>query len=240
MPLEALPILQGYLWRLLPLLGLFALWLWLTPRSQAGMHVLILLLAFVCTRDMMTPSAIWALGGEPPLRFHANPWVLAALGTGSLALLGLLARGLPTCWQWVVGFKGNRTAGIALGVAAGCLIGLPIRLHLGLGLAPLPWLLGFATLALAGNALEEVLFRGMLQGLLEQHTSPWRAALGSACAFAACHGYLALVLTDLGWPVMLFTFVEGLVCAAVRLKWGTWPAAAAHGSAILLIGAPLA
>lgn len=52
-------------------------------------------------------------------------------------------------------------------------------------------------------------------------------------------GYLAFVLTDVGWPIILFTLVEGLMCAQVRLRFATWPATATHGTAILLVGAPL-
>ncbi|MDF0730879.1 CPBP family intramembrane metalloprotease [Pseudomonas entomophila] len=240
MAFEALPVLLGYLWRIFPIMGLFAVWLYSTPRAQTRMRVLILIFAFVCIRDMMTPAGLWVVGGEPPLRFHANPWALALLGVGSIVLIAMLARFLPLCWRLVVGFKGNRTTGMAVGIAAGCCIGLPIRLHLALEQAPLLWLLCFALFAFAGNALEEVLFRGMLQGQLERHTTAQRAALGSAFAFCACHSYLAFVLTQLGWPIVLFTLVEGLVCSQVRLKFGTWPATATHGTAILLIGAPLA
>ncbi|WP_309109608.1 CPBP family intramembrane glutamic endopeptidase [Pseudomonas brassicacearum] len=136
-------------------------------------------------------------------------------------------------------FKGNRVVGFTMGVMAGCMIGIPLRLHQGIELAAAPWLLGFAAFALGGSALEEVLFRGMLQGLLERHTSPIRAALGSAIAFSACHLYLAFMLTQVGWPILAFTFFEGLVCASVRLKWGTVPAIAAHGTAIGLLGIPL-
>ncbi|VVN40702.1 hypothetical protein PS862_04030 [Pseudomonas fluorescens] len=94
-------------------------------------------------------------------------------------------------------------------------------------------------LAFGGNALEEVLFRGFLQGHLEHHTSALRAALVSAVAFAACHAFLALRVTRIGWPILLFTLVEGLVCSFVRVRYGVNAATAAHGTAILLIAAPM-
>lgn len=240
MAFEALPVLLGYLWRIFPIMGLCAVWLCSTPRAQTGMQLLILIFAFIGIRDMMTPCGLWHLGGEPPLRFHRNHWVLALLGLGSINLIAMLAQFLPRCWRLVVGFKGNCTTGLAIGITAGCIIGLPIRYYLELELAPFLWLFCFALFAFAGNALEEVLFRGMLQSQLERHTTAQRAALCSACAFCACHSYLAFVLTDHGWPIVLFTMVEGLICSQVRLKFGTWPATATHGTAILMIGAPLA
>ena len=65
-----------------------------------------------------------------------------------------------------------------------------------------------------------------------------RAALISGVAFAACHAFLALSVTQLGWPVLLFTLLEGLACALVRMRYGVLPAALAHGTAILLIAVP--
>lgn len=235
----ALSALLNYLLLVMPLLGLFALWYCLTPQRHTGLRLAIVLIGFICARDLMTPHELWRLGGHPALQFHANGWVLVALGGSSVVLIAVLARCAPALWQLVVAFKGNRATGLAMGVAAGCAIGLPVRLYLGVEVAALPWLLGFAVLAFAGNALEEVLFRGMLQGLLERSTSAQRAAWGSAIAFCACHVYLAFILTSAGWPVMLFTFVEGIACAQIRLRWGTVPAIATHGTAICLIGAAM-
>ncbi|WP_295475715.1 CPBP family intramembrane glutamic endopeptidase [uncultured Pseudomonas sp.] len=227
-----------YFGRLIPALALFTAWLALTPRTQTSHRLLVLIIAFMFTRDLMTPSGLWSLGGAEPLRFHHDPAVLAALGLASLGVIALLARLLPECWRSVVGFKGPRLGGIVMGIAAGCVMGLPLRLYLGLEVGSLTWLAGFALLAMGGNALEEVLFRGMLQGSLEQQMGPCKAALGSAVAFSACHAYLAFVLTDIGWPILLFTFIEGLLCAFVRLKRGTVPAIATHAVIIGLLGAP--
>lgn len=77
-----------------------------------------------------------------------------------------------------------------------------------------------------------------MQGYLEQHVTPLRAALGSGVAFAACHGFLALSVTQLGWPVLLFTLIEGLACALVRMRYGVLAATLTHGAAILLITVP--
>ncbi|MFB3802764.1 type II CAAX prenyl endopeptidase Rce1 family protein [Pseudomonas sp. K1(2024)] len=82
-------------------------------------------------------------------------------------------------------------------------------------------------------------FEVYCRAFLETQTSAQRAALCSAVAFSACHVYLAFMLTQAGWPIILFTLVEGLVCAQVRLWWGTVPAVLAHGTAIALLGVPM-
>ncbi|MCP2052762.1 UNVERIFIED_ORG: membrane protease YdiL (CAAX protease family) [Pseudomonas fluorescens] len=141
--------------------------------------------------------------------------------------------------RWTLG---NPWVGMAAGIVVGCLIGVPLRVYQGIDANQLHgywvWLPGMVVLAYGANALEEVLFRGFLQGYLEQQVSPLRAALISGVAFAACHGFLALSVTQLGWPVLLFTLIEGLACALVRMRYGVLPAALAHGTAILLIAVP--
>nr|WP_218172359.1 CPBP family intramembrane glutamic endopeptidase [Pseudomonas sp. F8002] len=225
---------------LLPGLILFGLWFGLTPKTLPGLRIVILLLAFVLMRDAMTPLGMWSLSREVQIEFTANPWVLAALGGLSLGLIALLARLAPELWQLTVLFKGNRWAGLAVGLGAGCLIGLPLRLYQGIEPVYWAWLMGMLVLAYCANALEEVLFRGFLQGYLEQHVTPLRAALLSGLAFAACHSFLSLSVTQLGWPVLAFTLIEGLACGLVRMRYGVVAATATHGTTILLIAVPMA
>lgn len=236
---EAFAVLVHYGIYLLPGLILFGLWFGLMPKTLPGLRIVILLLAFVLMRDAMTPLGMWSLSREVQIEFTANPWVLAALGGLSLGLIALLARLAPELWQLTVLFKGNRWAGLALGLGAGCLIGLPLRLYQGIEPVYWAWLMGMLVLAYCANALEEVLFRGFLQGYLEQHVTPLRAALLSGLAFAACHSFLALSVTQLGWPVLAFTLIEGLACGLVRMRYGVVAATATHGTAILLIAVPM-
>ena len=237
---EAFAVLVHYGIYLLPGLILFGLWFGLTPKTLPGLRIVILLLAFVLMRDAMTPLGMWSLSREVQIEFTANPWVLAALGGLSLGLIALLARLAPELWQLTVLFKGNRWAGLAVGLGAGCLIGLPLRLYQGIEPVYWAWLMGMLVLAYCANALEEVLFRGFLQGYLEQHVTPLRAALLSGLAFAACHSFLALSVTQLGWPVLAFTLIEGVACGLVRMRYGVVAATATHGTTILLIAVPMA
>lgn len=129
-----------------------------------------------------------------------------------------------------------------VGLAAGAAVALPLLLLNGLNVdrfAQVPWMLGMIILAYGGNALEEVLFRGFLQGYLETLTSPLRAALTSGVAFAACHSFLAFTVTQIGWPILAFTLVEGIICALVRMRYGLIPAILTHGTAILMISVPM-
>lgn len=240
---EGLSLLIDYGIYLVPGLSLCALWFWLTPKTQSGLRIAILLLSFVLMRDVMTPLGLWSLSGDVQIGFISNPFVVAALGVLSLAIIAALARIAPDLWELVVWRKRNLVVGLTLGITIGCAIGAPLRLYQGIDPGEMagywPWLLGMVVLAYGGNALEEVLFRGFLQGYLEQHTTALRAALISAVAFSTCHSFLALSVTRIGWPILLFTLVEGLACAFVRMRYGVIAATAVHGTAILLIAVPM-
>nr|WP_256262073.1 CPBP family intramembrane glutamic endopeptidase [Pseudomonas costantinii] len=239
---EGMLVLTKYVTYLTPGLLLFGLWFALTPKSLTAMRILILLAAFVLMRDAMTPLGMWALSSEVQIAFTNNAFVLAALGGLSVLLIILLARIAPELWRLIRWSIGNPGIGLAVGIVVGCLIGVPLRVYQGISASEIHgywvWLPGMVVLAYGANALEEVLFRGFLQGYLEQQVSPLRAALISGVAFAACHAFLALSVTQLGWPVLLFTLIEGLACALVRMRYGVLPATLAHGTAILLIAVP--
>lgn len=239
---EGLRVLVNYAAHLSPGLLLFGLWFALTPKAMPAMRIVILLAVFVLMRDVMTPLGLWTLGSEVQIGFTANTFVLSALAGLSVLVILLLARIAPDLWPLVRWSIGHPAVGIFVGLAVGCLIGLPLRVYQGIDASALHgywvWLPGMVVLAYGANALEEVLFRGFLQGYLEQQVTPLRAAVISGVAFAACHGFLALSVTQLGWPVLVFTLIEGLGCALVRMRYGVLAATAAHGTAILLIAVP--
>ena len=139
--------------------------------------------------------------------------------------------------------KGSLVEGAAVGLCAGAAIGLGAAAVS--GLSPMLWdfapgfILALVILVYGGNLLEEVLFRGYLQGRLESYVTPLRAALLSGLVFAACHSYLAITVTNAGWPILVFTAIEGITCGFVRLRYGIWAAALTHGTAILLVAMPM-
>lgn len=242
MIIEGVRVLANYATHLTPGLLLFGLWFALTPRTLTVIRIVLLLMAFVLMRDVMTPLGLWALGSEVQIAFSENALVLSALGGLSVLTIMLLARVAPDLWSLIRWFIGNPGIGLLVGLGVGCLIGVPLRVYQGIDTSQIHgywvWLPGLVVLAYGANALEEVLFRGFLQGYLEQHTAPLRAALISGVAFAASHTFLALSVTQLGWPILVFTLIEGLACALVRMRYGVLPATIAHGTAILLISVP--
>lgn len=96
---------------------------------------------------------------------------------------------------------------------------------------------GIIAVALIGNFYEELLFRGFLQDYLQTDigTSRLSAALISGIAFAAGHSFLAVTVTSVGAPLLLFALYEGIIAGLVRMRWGLLPAVLSHGGAILLL-----
>lgn len=219
----------------------------LRGRATVQLRVLLYVLAFVLLRDAMTPLGLWRIGVTDGrafwLRFVDDAVVLVVLAVTSLLVavaLPRLDRDVTVRW----GRLGPRplvegVAGVAVIVAPVALVGwgVPVAARGG----AVAWSLVPAVLLLAflGNLLEEVLFRGALQGELARHLSPAATVLASGLLFGAGHVFLATTVTDLGWPVLVFTTWEGVVCAWLAQRHGVLAATVAHGGAIAALATGL-
>ena len=232
--------LLTYFQSLTPGFLVFAGLLVVVPRSLTLMRILLHIAFFVLARDAMTRSGFWQIG-PGSLRFTASSVTLLMLACVSIALfMGVfgLERGARAGMRWC---GMSLPASLATGIAGALLItGIAAALKAAFVLPSLarpaadlwPVLLVFA---LAGNAYEELLFRGMLQNHLGATMTARRAALLSGLFFCLCHAYLATTVTTIGAPVLLFTLLEGLVAAFIYIRAGLLGAALAHGLAIALL-----
>ena len=93
--------------------------------------------------------------------------------------------------------------------------------------------------ALLGNLLEESLFRGYVYGWLAERMPPIKAGISSGVVFAFCHVFLAITVTDIGYPLLVFTLWEGIIAGIVGAKGGVIPATVTHGGAIFLLASGL-
>lgn len=233
--------------RLLPGLTVLAAAFVALGRSAPLLRIVVLVLGFVLLRDAMTPLGLWSLGTAPNgvlwVRFAPEPVVLVGLGAFGVLLSLAIAYGPADLRGLVVwGGLGPRALRDALGAAAVVLVPLVVLLRTvpvdqrggAVAVALLPAL---AVVAFGGNLLEEVLFRGLLQGYLAGPLGydAVRTVLLSGLLFASGHVFLASTVTDLGWPVLAFTLAEGLACAWVRLRHGVLAATVTHGTVILVL-----
>lgn len=245
---SVIPELLAYLWRVLPGLVLIGAW-YALARRVPPLRIMALIMGFILIRDAMTPAGLWRFGrtdsGVLWVRFTEDVPILLVIGV----LAGVLAVALPRLdpeLGVLVRWGSLRPVPLLYGLAGGLGAAAPALILLAGtplgergGAVPAGVLAVLALFCLAGNLLEEVLFRGFLQGYVEPRLGPVRAALLSAVVFAACHAFLASTVTAVGWPLLLFTLYEGLICAHLRLRHGVLPAALAHGLAILLLASGL-
>ncbi|WP_223168068.1 CPBP family intramembrane glutamic endopeptidase [Nonomuraea sp. SYSU D8015] len=244
-----LPDLLNYGARILPgLLLIGASFALARAERDPLLRILTLVFGFVLVRDAMTPLGFWRLGtaGEVPwLRFTDQAGVLLVFALGTVAATAgvlCLDGGLRSLVRWGRLTPVTLACGLGGGVLAAApvlLLSLPTPLSERGGAVAVTLLPVLLLFSLAGNLAEEVLFRGLLQGRLEQHAGAVRAAVLSALLFAACHVFLASTVTDVGWPLLAFTLYEGLICAFLRLRSGVIAAALAHGTAIFLLAGAL-
>lgn len=239
----------AYAWRITPGFILIAITCLLLPRQSTISRIFMLVFAFILVRDAMTPAGYWQFGVSENtiwLRFAEDGRLLVILGAASI-LFTLLALRLNKSMKINLEWLGtNKVASILVGFVGALVVVTPVLLSYlfvpveerGGAVPPSLWL-PLLFLALSGNWLEEVLFRGYMQGYLSQLTGQWKAVLLSGLLFAVGHIFLSATVTDLGFVVLLFTFYEGLICAAVRMNHGIIASTLTHGTAIFILAAGL-
>ena len=236
--------LIDYAMRVLPGLLLLTMLFILLPKKQLLLRIVVLILGFILLRDAMTPVGFWSFGVSLPavwLRFTDDVLVLWMLGAMSLGAVGLLlaSKDLRKLVRWG---KARSPGAYIVGIVTGVLVALPfvatgltVDISARGGSVAVALLPALLFMALAGNLLEELIFRGFYQSYLEKHMAGMRAVITSGLTFAAAHVFLASTVTDLGWPILVFVTIEGLACAFVYRHYGLIAAALTHGIAIFVL-----
>lgn len=222
----------------------YAALLMATPRDQTVLRISLHIAFFVLARDAMTRSGFWQISAGT-LRFTADSLVLLCLSALSVGLcLGIFW--LERQARHGIAWWGPRVlTSVSLGVAGAVLIAAVVAvLKAAFALPSIPapaadTLAVLVVFTLAGNAYEELLFRGMLQNTLAKSMPAQRAAWVSALFFCLCHAYLATTVTTVGTPVLLFTLLEGCVAAFVYIRAGLLGATLTHGLAIAALATGL-
>ncbi|MEZ0227420.1 MAG: lysostaphin resistance A-like protein [Planctomycetota bacterium] len=233
-------VLSDYLVRIAPGIAVGAAFLALLPRRAVELRIVTYILLFVLARDAMTPLGMWSVDATT-LRLPHDGGLLVALGLLSAGCVALIHLVEPELRPLVVWRKGSPIAALAVGAGGALAVAaLPFAYHRATTTVALPAvqpspLVPLAFMALLGNLLEEYLFRGLLQGSLEKQVTPARAALLSGVAFGLFHMFLALTVTSVGAPLLVFTVYEGVIAGFVRMRHGVLAAALAHGGGIFLI-----
>lgn len=239
--------LVNYTVRVGPGIAIALLFLALLPRTQPEFRIFPYIVAFILIRDGITPLGLWWFGEGTVfwMRMNTDPGLVLFVGSVCFGVALLMNAVEPELRRLVVWFRGARSTAIAGGLAGAAIIWLPfMALYSSIPIAArggpvdsAAWL-PFVSMCLLINFYEELLFRGYLQGYLERHVSPLRAAMTSGIAFCFGHLFLAITVTDT--PALIyFTLYEGLVASLVRMRFGTIPSILTHGLGIVPLVAGL-
>jgi membrane protease YdiL (CAAX protease family) len=230
------------------------------PKKCVELRITLFIVGFVLIRDTMTPFGLWRIGssnGVLWLEFIESPEILMILAFGSIILVVIFRMMDPSIFDLVIFKKRGVMDSLVVGFAGavllcGTILMMRVLVSSDNGMfdssssssSSSTWdrsniVLKFSILnvCLMGNFMEEVLFRGFLQGHLEtiDGIGDKRAALFSGVAFSVFHVFLANSVTQLGNPLLFFTLLEGTVCAMIRLRGGVIASTITHGLTIFAI-----
>ncbi|SEN92006.1 hypothetical protein SAMN04488134_102283 [Amphibacillus marinus] len=242
-------LLLQYSANIIPGLVLFGLVYYFIPKSEKAVRILLLIFGFVLIRDAMTPLKMWDLGVTDFvmwLRFSNDLFVVVVLGATSLLLTLVIIHLNKDFSIYLVWFGVKKGRSLLVGLIGAGVVILPfavlnstIPIELRGGEVANHFILAILWLGLTGNFLEEVLFRGYLQGYFAEKVGRNKAVFLSGATFAVGHTFLAISVTTLGIGILLFTLYEGLICAWVRKDHGIIAATLTHGLAIFFLATGL-
>ncbi|MFD3221776.1 lysostaphin resistance A-like protein [Staphylococcus saprophyticus] len=237
--------LLEYSIRITPGLVILTLTYILLPKKSIASKLFLLIFGFILIRDSMTPMEFWQFGISEKtvwLRFIDDGLILFVLALTSLGLtFGIIYLNKPLN-KYLIWFGNNKVMSLVVGFIGAVIVLAPIlMMSIGTpieergGVVSPDLLVPLLVLAIFGNFMEEVLFRGYLQGYFEKLSGPWRAVVLSGLLFATGHIFLAITVTDLGVAILLFTLYEGFICAIVRMNHGIIAATLTHGLTIFVL-----
>lgn len=235
--------LWNYALRMLSALLGFGILLALIPRKLLPLRIFVLIWLFVLIRDGMTPAGLWRISYALEIRFVEQPMTLIWLALSSLVFVAFshfYVERLDVRKLWI---KRSVGSAIGLGLVSGLAIAvLPFLFRRTTNMENTPgpdsvaMILAVFALTFVGNLLEETLFRANLQNWLSHFKLPsWQVILLSGATFSLGHVFLSFTVTNLGWPILAFTFYEGVICAYLRERTGLLAAVTGHGLGIFLV-----
>jgi membrane protease YdiL (CAAX protease family) len=240
-----LDTLSVYLARVAPGLVLGAAILYLAP---ARLRIIVYLMMFVLLRDAMTPLGLWSFGTDGGfwIRLSPDPWIQLLFGVSCLGMALGLYYGDQENRPLVRWWRGRGPLGVLTALAGTVLVAAPLAalsrfVPIETRGGPVPSHL-FPTIlvfALLGNLMEELLFRGYVLGALGERMRPLRAGIWSGVVFAFCHIFLAISVTGVGYPLLVFTLWEGVIAGVVGARCGVLASTLTHGGAIFLLSSGL-
>lgn len=164
--------------------------LFIHPKTLIELRIVLYILIFILFRDTMTPLGFWEINSGMIIRFPNSPLLLFSLGVISAGFVICVYQFEPQLYSLVIWIRGSKTKATVLGALGAFIVAGPALLFYHTPFVrtvrpPVPTdvLFPLFTLLILGNFLEEVLFRGYLQGHIERITSPMRAAIISGFSF---------------------------------------------------------
>lgn len=239
------PLFINYIYRIIiPFSSIWSLIL-ILPEQIYPLSLFCQFFSFIYLRDSLIPTKLWFINVKIDenlfnFKFIEDSDILFILSILCL-INGIIIYYINKNVLTVKILHTNIFNGIIVGIGFSLLIYYPIYM-----IRQLPLNLFFENLfknkilslanicmCLFGNFVEEILYRGLLAKYLKSYgIETLRSYIIQAAFFTILHMYLAYLMTDIGIPILLFTFYEGFICAYIENKYGIFSSTIAHGLAI--------
>lgn len=235
-------LLLELLWILFPILLVMLLLYVLVARNKVAWKIAVITMSFVIIETILLYKQLWWLHGEHrklDIEFTADAWILFTLSLiGLLIIVGCILFQVQLN-RYVIWAGKSIFKSILYGLFGAIVLVIPILFFNQHTLEKVSYegnlslFISTILFILVGKSLEELIFRGYLQGYFERIFTPLKAVLIATAIYSLLHFMMLVIIGEHYWLALLQSIYIGIVCSGLRYRYGILASALANALAIV-------
>ncbi|MCR8659053.1 CPBP family glutamic-type intramembrane protease [Paenibacillus endoradicis] len=235
-------LLLELLWILFPFLLVMLLLYVIVARKKVVWKIVIFVTSFVIIETMLLYKQLWWLHGEHrrlEIEFTSDGWILFTLSlVGLLIVVGCILFQVKLN-RYVIWTGKNIFKSVTCGSIGAIILSLPIILlnFYSLGRVPvdgsLSLFISIIMFIVVGKSIEELLFRGYLQGYLDRIYSPFKSGFITTAIYSLLNFLILIVANEYFLLAWIQTIYIGIICSCLRYRYGILASTLANALAII-------
>lgn len=235
-------LLLELLWILFPVLLVMLLLYMMVAHKKIVWKIVIFIASFVIIEIMFLYKQLWWLQGEHrrlDIEFTSDGWILFTLSLiGLLIVVGCILFQVKLN-RYVIWVGSSIFISVMYGSIGAIILIIPVlllNLHT-FGEVPfdgnVTLLISIILFILVGKAIEELIFRGYLQGYLDRLYSPFMSAFITTAIYSLLHLLILILLKEHYLLASMQSIYIGIVCSFLRYHYGIMASTLANALAII-------
>jgi|GEM_PF-6226918 len=235
-------LLLELLWILVPFLLVMLLLYVIVARKKVVWKIVIFIISFIIIETVLLYKQLWWLQGKQSkleIEFTSDGWILFTLSLiGLLIVVGFILFQVKLN-RYVIWTNKNIFKSFMYGSIGAIVLTIPIillNIHT-FGEVPfdgnLSLLISIILFIVVGKSIEELIFRGYLQGYLDRLYSPFMSGFIATAIYSLLHFVILSLTREHYLLATIQSIYIGIICSYLRYRFGILASTLANALAII-------